>query len=56
VPSTGRRTAVTGTLTFLPVLIAAIARGRKQELPPAACVTGDAIISVVILLARLARA
>src|SRR5262249_42717375 len=56
VPSTGRRTAITGVLTFLPLLAAAIALAvtTKQELPPVEYVTGDVIISsVVILLATI---
>src|SRR5262249_12889729 len=42
VPSTGKRTAITSTLTFFPVLVAAIALAltTKQELPAPAYVSG----------------
>ena len=56
VPSTGRRTAITGTLVFLPLLAAAIgiAATTKQQMPPDALVSGDIIISsVVVILATV---
>ena len=52
VPSTGKRTAITGALTFAPILAAAIALALTvpQEVPPLAYVSGDLLISAVVVL------
>ena len=50
IPSTGGRTAVTGTLTFLPMACVAFALRRGQELPQWAFVTADVVISSIIIL------
>jgi serine/threonine-protein kinase len=56
VPSTGRRTAVAGTLSFAPLMLAAVglAITTPQELPPDAYVASALMISVtVVVLATL---
>ncbi len=54
IPSTGGRTAVTGTLTFLPMACVAFALRRGQELPEWAFVTADIVISTInVLLATI---
>ncbi len=56
VPSTGRRTAIAGVLTFVPILVGAVglALTTTQELPPVAYVSSAALISgVVVLLATI---
>lgn len=52
VPSTGRRTAIVGAATFLPMLGAAIglAGTPKQELPGAALVGSLVVIGTVVIL------
>jgi eukaryotic-like serine/threonine-protein kinase len=51
-PSTGRRTAIAGTLTFLPMVLAAIgiAIETKTELPREAYIAGAVMIAVVVIL------
>ena len=50
IPSTGPRTTMTGTLTFLPMTCVAIAVREGQELPDWAFVTADFVISTIIIL------
>ncbi|HEX5062514.1 MAG TPA: protein kinase [Kofleriaceae bacterium] len=52
VPSTGRRTAIAGTLVFLPLMLAAVglAITTPQELPPDAYVASALMISVTVVL------
>src|SRR5205823_11672767 len=50
VPSTGKRTTITGILTFLPMTIVAINVRHNQELPAWAFVIADLVISSIIIL------
>jgi len=52
VPSTGKRTAIAGTLVFVPLMIAAVglAITTKQELPPDAYVASALMIGVTVVL------
>src|SRR5262245_52766391 len=52
IPSTGRRTAIAGTLVFVPLMLAAVglALTTKQELPPDAYVMSGIMISVTVVL------
>lgn len=51
-PSTGRRTAIAGTLTFIPMILAAlgIAIETKTELPAPAYVSGAVMIAALVIL------
>jgi serine/threonine-protein kinase len=52
VPSTGQRTAIAGTLMFLPLMLAAIglALTTKQELPPDAYIASGLMVGVTVVL------
>ncbi|HEY5950617.1 MAG TPA: serine/threonine-protein kinase [Kofleriaceae bacterium] len=50
VPSTGRRTAVAGTLMFVPLGIAAVAISPVQELPADAYVASGLMIAITVVL------
>jgi hypothetical protein len=54
VPSTGKRTTITGIFTFLPMTCVAIAVSGHQELPPWAFIIADLVVSgIIILLATI---
>jgi serine/threonine-protein kinase len=50
VPSTGRRTVITGTLTLLPIVIGRIYITPYQPLPPLAHISSSIIVSTVVVL------
>ena len=56
VPSTGRRSMITGILAFVPMWIASVVLGLRvpQELPPAAYIIGCVLVSGVAVLVSAA--
>jgi serine/threonine-protein kinase len=50
VPSTGKRTAIAGTLVFVPLMLAAVGISRLQEVPPDAYIASALMISVTVIL------
>jgi eukaryotic-like serine/threonine-protein kinase len=52
IPSSGRRTAVVGTITFAPMLAAALVLGlcTEQDIPGPAYIASDVVISAVAIL------